>query len=560
MMKNFPGQIPTIVAILLCQIALYFLHADRHKLWFDESVQLSISHGADPETLQPYAFPADVASVVDLNQRYNMDPGGFTLLLTFLSPWVGNHFYVYRLISGLAYAAGAAVILVMLFGGLTRMRAASAMLAASAWLLSLFVVRSVMKFLTDGPGMEIVDNALSFLPFHTLSKSALFARPYGLEVIFIAMVLAMGDWYLRREPRKYLYVSGVMLLGILMTRYDFSIFLLSYLLAVATHVWMRGGLPGMLRFRWTWAVAGSVLLGLAIVYFFGYARQMGGSVTPNTLYYLKRSYLVSAENWAYFFTVPRNLVACIMLLIVAVRMARGRVEFLELLFAIVFVCYLTLSIMGFHPFNFSMAQCVAMIILMDTLLVAWSLRVVRRAIPVRNAILASTKRLSPRLGRYAWLPVAVVSAIFVGRDFRSNGKEAMFLSMVGGRYATPMMFDRTLDTFLSARKDARVFIDRLATPNVNCFYIFSGRPIPRNIYRCESIGPHNMLYRRMPSFQERFDQAIRYDCDYYYIPELNFDESVRKGFLAKGYVLSDACPYMYGRGPAATPQSGRPGR
>lgn len=69
-------------------VLLFYLAAQNlsyNFFWFDESGQFFISQGLNHDSV-PYSMRGDINDVINSNAHYNMDPGGYTLLLYF---WTG---------------------------------------------------------------------------------------------------------------------------------------------------------------------------------------------------------------------------------------------------------------------------------------------------------------------------------------------------------------------------------------------------------------------------------------------------------------------------------------
>jgi len=65
-------------------------------LWFDEAGQFFISKGLNHNSI-PYSHPNGLLSVIENNKHYNLDPGGFSVLLHFWS-YISNYHIWLRLL------------------------------------------------------------------------------------------------------------------------------------------------------------------------------------------------------------------------------------------------------------------------------------------------------------------------------------------------------------------------------------------------------------------------------------------------------------------------------
>jgi hypothetical protein len=555
-MNNVPSRLLLFITVALSVMALYFLHANRFKLWFDETVQLSISHGSHPETFQPYVYGVDPATVVSLNQRYNMDPGGYSLFLNILSPIVGRHFYIYRIINILAYLTGVSLILLMLLRTFGMSRPHAIMLTICGYLIFLMLSRRVLIRI---PGLDrwVLDQGFGLFPFYSLLKRAFIIRSYGFEVLFISFVLFMGSWFANRNVKGPMVILTSMMLGILLTRYDFSIFVFCYFGALALYVRVWSAWKELIRSKWTWIFSISILTSLYLLYIYSYSHQTAGVGTPSRLPYLADSYLDSLRNWRFVFGQPRNILASVMFATAIMHILSRTADFLEYIYITVFIGYLSLSVLGLHPFNFSLSQCSAMIIMMDVLLVKWVLGMLSAFRNNRSISRMAQIIISDRLRYSRLIFTFLLSAWVVASEFSTKRVDALISSILAGPEATMEAFDKTIDSVLVSNMGAKIFLDRTAIPNINCFYSLSGRPIPANDYRFEMLGPHSQQLIQVTGISERFENAIQSQCDLYYVPELNFNNAQRKKFATLGFVESPSCKHLYTRAQGSIRDTGQ---
>lgn len=79
---TWPVCILLIFLLLLIYMAIY--HCGDSLLWYDESGQFFIAKGLNHYS-EPYATPGNIMDVIENNRHYNMDPGGFGIILHFWS-------------------------------------------------------------------------------------------------------------------------------------------------------------------------------------------------------------------------------------------------------------------------------------------------------------------------------------------------------------------------------------------------------------------------------------------------------------------------------------------
>jgi hypothetical protein len=521
------------IALVMCVLAIYFLHANAYKLWYDESLTLSLAHGSNPVTLQPYTYGAGVERVIALNQQYILDPGGYTVFLAMLSPLVKNNFFIYRIINELAYVTGALLVLLMLFRPAGGIRSSYLVLGVAAYLLVILLSRSFLERLlgVSGEGLESV---MRVLPFYMLVRNALFIRPYGFEVLFIALLLFLGPWYRQKGLRAAIAPVMVFFFGILMTRYDFLIFTPCYAAAVAAHEWREGRFPSLFKTRAVWLVSLAVLVGAAIVYVFGYSRQIGAS-TPESLGYISKYYLTGYSTLLYFLGEPKNVLACVMLLGVVVRLLRRSAGFLEIAFASVFLCYLSLSVMSFHPFSFTLQHCIAMIVLMDALVLKWLADLLTIPRLADSQLGRGVRLVSARSLPWLWLPVLLLSMRVVFREFGSKGQDAMRVTMVSDIEWGATKFNRDVDSVIRSMPGSTVYLDYMVTANTNSYYTLTAGHMPRGRFVCEPMTRFYEMNNSKPGVAERIETAVQSHCEILYIPELDISKSVSPTIQRRGY-------------------------
>ena len=72
------NYLPLLIIIATTIVSFYIFHSNY--LWYDESLQFFLSRGID-QFSELFTLPGDIVQVVDKNIKYNMDPGGFSILL-----------------------------------------------------------------------------------------------------------------------------------------------------------------------------------------------------------------------------------------------------------------------------------------------------------------------------------------------------------------------------------------------------------------------------------------------------------------------------------------------
>jgi hypothetical protein len=223
-----------LAAILVAALAVFArANLPYGGFWYDEAVQFWISRGVDPFAA-PGTPGGGVLAVMVENARWNLDPGGFTMLL---SAWMGG---------GVDPAWLRLLPLGLLLVGLAAM-------ARLAWVWH------------PSPAFGVLGAALP-LASPLLLQHATEVRAYALEFAGVAV----GCLFVQRAradagPAR-LALTGLALAAFMSSRYSYSIFVAAACWALAPAVWLLGpGEDRRARCRRLLALGGPVLAGAACV-------------------------------------------------------------------------------------------------------------------------------------------------------------------------------------------------------------------------------------------------------------------------------------------------------
>ncbi len=92
-MKNNKIYLLVITGIYIITFLVISGNLNIHNLWYDEAGQFFISKGLNHDS-DPLETEKDLMFVVENNASYNLDPGGFTILLHFWSKISNSHLWL----------------------------------------------------------------------------------------------------------------------------------------------------------------------------------------------------------------------------------------------------------------------------------------------------------------------------------------------------------------------------------------------------------------------------------------------------------------------------------
>lgn len=476
----------------------------------DESYQLSMAHATDPESLDTYRYAVDPGTVLEWNRLYNMDPGAYSFLMNLLSPVVGNRFYLYRLLSISLFVLGVSILL----RKLTAMHGVTTSFLDSVFWSSILLLLLTALVRISSPYFEP-------LPFANLINSGFAMRAYGLQVLLVSVLIFASGWYESFSMRKYLLVAFLLFFGC-MVRYDFILFAAAFLLAILVQAMQRGEVRRLLAYPGTWIIALSALAGVLTAYKLSYEYQKGVESGPIQLPHLIPFILDKQESVLLFFKSFRNIVALIVMGLVLARIPRHGIGILETLYVALFTICLSLSLMGMYPFTFVYDRCMSLNLILDAMLIHFSLMYLRmKRAPLRD-LASGFGRFLSRYALYIAVLAILASSLLAARSYRSYGGTFLTSTMLKKDFGC---FEQTID---SARRSS-VYIDWFAIPIVNVAYQMKSKKMPPHDYVLGTFGPQNVQARRYwQRIDELKDSLKLTDCDYYYVPCQSWNAEFRK--------------------------------
>ena len=303
-----------LVPILACYI-LFGTSQNllNHSPWYDEAMQFWISFGCEPDEI---TMSNGIVDVIKLNQRFNHDPGGFSLLL---------HIWL-KISHGIVWIR--VLPLLLFFGSIA---------------LVYLTVQSLFK-----------DRLISFLccltPF--LSDALLYysteIRAYSMECLcssFAVMTVCLLPQ--KSEPKKIFWLSVALCL-FMTSRYSAMIQVAFAMLVVAL-VWF---------YRYKSKAVKKVLLMLipfcafsGLIFFFSLNLQNPSAKIPN---YVDLSFQFDVLNAIVFFTPP-------ILLLFFFRIKEERLFSVSLYVTFLNFGFLSLAALEMHPAEIRSKYCIGML-------------------------------------------------------------------------------------------------------------------------------------------------------------------------------------------------------
>jgi hypothetical protein len=338
-------------------------------LWFDEGVQFWISKGLNPDS-NPLSPEGNVADVIENNKFYNLDPGGFGILLHFWSVVSSHHAWL-RLLPFIFFIGIVAAFIYL----------------AYRWLRNLNVAM-----------------VIGFIPilYPMILQAGFEVRAYSMETLGAVLSIVALEELRRRLTYKRLFLWSSVLAIFITSRYSFIIvaFVTSlavlYLIFNAAQTW-RSKIFQSLTF------AAPLLVSLAYCYFFALVYQNSNVAPLDYLPYLSKSPTMLFEQFNLFYVILLGI-CCILYLIRNKSATIKKYELLLFVTIAVNVIFIFLSFLGKHPWSPESSRCISMVVLM---LLCLSALIGELLLPLFN---------SQGVGKYYIVSFLLVFAIFESKQ------------------------------------------------------------------------------------------------------------------------------------------------
>lgn len=289
------AQSGTYLLFTLLLIYIAYKSLSDWYLWYDESGQFYISKGLNHYS-EPFAPYSGIGDVIYYNRYFNLDPGGFSVLLHYWS-MLSNHYVHLRLLPFLFFLA------------------------------SIFVAYKIgMQLFHDHfPAILL---ASVFLINPVILQLAGELRAYSMEMCGILISL-----YLLNKFKENLSISKLLILALILdvfmtSRYDFVIFAFAISLYLIFMIYKQYGFSAKAILPIV-VYSCATLIGVAFVYFISMKYQNATAAPEWYLSYLGRDFrklifhtlsinfyiILGYVLLCHFRRIPQNFYVCISLLV-----------------------------------------------------------------------------------------------------------------------------------------------------------------------------------------------------------------------------------------------------
>lgn len=347
--------IPACMIIYMIVIFKIYRCDFNEYLWGDEAGQFWIAKGLNHDS-NPMSPTGNVVDVIRNNRDYNMDPGGFGVLLHFWS---------------------------MIDNGYVWLRS----------LPLLFFIGTILSFVHltfRWTKNRYIATIMGFVPVFTsmISKEMLIIRAYSMEIMGVVVAIIAIDYLREKITTKRLLLFSLLISLFMTSRYSFIIvafvtsMYICYLIYVSEYT---------NKHKIVMAVVYSLPLFLTLlsIYFLTLRYQNPGLVGLDYLVYISSepSILLKNSNLVLFFKLALIVWICLKLKGTALFSKYIGLAFVTLSTNLIF---LFLSILGKHPWGALDQKCVSMVTLVVISSVAfWSeiLKSVETKVDIKHVVL-----------------------------------------------------------------------------------------------------------------------------------------------------------------------------
>lgn len=274
-------------------------------LWFDESGQFFISQGLNHDSL-PYSNRGNILDVINSNAHYNMDPGGYGILL-YLWSGISTNIIWLRLLSFL--------------------------FMCSAILLSIVTTLKIYK----SPKIATISGLLVFSLFGGAQFYEL--RAYGMELCGVIAGLWAAIWCYNSLSLRKIIITTLILAFFATSRYTMLVFSWLYVFLIIVLIFINKEKSNN-KILYSIILVTGLLLITSYIYFQAMSIQNGGL---SSLFYVS------------YFPGKRDLLLLLILVIftlITFRLQNERAKLVIFFFWISSVCFAILGCLSLLPWNF----------------------------------------------------------------------------------------------------------------------------------------------------------------------------------------------------------------
>lgn len=305
----------------------YYFNMDPY-LWFDEAGQFWISKGLNHDSL-PLSLEGNIIDVIKNNQHYNLDPGGFSIILHFWSK-VSNHYIWLRTLPFLFFFGTIIGFIYLIY----------------QWTKNRFIAL-----------------LLGFIPLiiPMLYKEALELRAYSMEVLGCVMCCIAINNLQNKITSKRLLCWSIIISVFLTSRYSFIIvaFVTStYIiyLIYKTHLSYKQFTSNVIIY------ATPLFITLGYIYFFAIKHQNPSISTLDYLPYLSYNLGILLKEASLRHLFYLFLIVWLTYKFKKYPIIKAHIGLIYLT-CVTNLFFVILSILGLHPWSGDSIRCISMITL-----------------------------------------------------------------------------------------------------------------------------------------------------------------------------------------------------
>ena len=317
-----------IILLSIYVIIAISMNLLNFSIWYDEAIQFWISYGCHPDGL---IINKGISEVINLNQSFNHDPGGFSIML---------HYWM-KISTGLIWIRTLPLILFL-----------------SATLLIYFICQSLFR-------NYFISLLCCFSPFFSDSLIYLSTeiRAYSMECLCCSMAMLMVCKINNYKTTYKILFASLIFCCLMTSRYS-AVIVVSVTIVVIVMHWFRDrkiiSLVNLL------ALVIPVISTIILIYYFSLRSQNPSIQTPN--------YVDSSLNLGFL-----NVIILIFPFLCAIYFRKkNKNEFfnLSLFVTLLNFAFIFLSLFNIHPADINSKYCISMIfsnLIFATTLVGYAL-------------------------------------------------------------------------------------------------------------------------------------------------------------------------------------------
>lgn len=361
MKENIKAQLGNkfFIIAVFCMYLIMIWFSYTYKmdpyLWFDEAGQFWISKGLNHDSA-PYSSIGNIWDVIKNNQDYNLDPGGFSILLHFWS-MISNHFIWLRSLPFLLFVC-----------------------TIIGWIYLTYQW-------TNNKNTSLL---LGFVPLiiPMIYNEAFEVRAYSMEVLGCILVCIATDKLQKKVSYKRLVMWSSLVAIFMTSRYSFIIVTFVFSTYVLYLIY-KSNKSRKEQIIMITIYSLPILLSLGYVYFFAMRHQ---NPEVSTLHYLP--YL--SENIKIVLRIAslRHIFYLLLISWGAYELRNSWIinKYIGLIYITIVtnVLFVILSLLGYHPWSGDTTRCISMIVLIIisfTAILGEGLRVINKYVDFRLIVL-----------------------------------------------------------------------------------------------------------------------------------------------------------------------------